>query len=124
MTKTIPIDAQQAVLAAIARFPNGASTEQVESLLATAPNRRTLQRWLTDLIAQGRIHRQGQGRAVKYHLNRTESAVAQIVANPETSAWADTQIPLSPAGREIERLVHQPIVLRRPVGYNQAFLDD
>lgn len=124
MTKTIPIDAQQAVLAAIARFPNGASTEQVESLLATAPNRRTLQRWLTDLIAQGRIHRQGQGRAVKYHLNRTESAAAQIVANPETSAWADTQIPLSPAGREIERLVHQPIVLRRPVGYNQAFLDD
>ncbi len=50
MTKTMPTDAQEAVHGAIARFPNGASTEQVEALLATAPNRRTLQQRPLDMI--------------------------------------------------------------------------
>lgn len=90
MARPLPTQAQESVLDVIARFPDGASTEQIEENLTAPPNRRTLQRWLNELIAQERVHRVGQGRAVKYR----------------------------------RRKDRQPLMLRKPVGYNRSFLDD
>lgn len=39
------------------------------------------------------------------------------------SAKAHIEIPLSPAAREIEAYVRQPIEKRQPVGYHREFLD-
>lgn len=60
---TIPTQAQQAVLGALASFPDGATARQIEPRLAKPSNLRTLQRWINDLTAQARVHRQGQGRS-------------------------------------------------------------
>ncbi|MDO8250928.1 MAG: hypothetical protein Q7T78_14590 [Rhodoferax sp.] len=50
----------QAFLNAVGRFPDGASIEQVEVVLESSPSRRTLQRWLMDLIAQQRLRKEAQ----------------------------------------------------------------
>lgn len=124
MARPIPTQAQQAVLEVLARFPDGASAEQIEGRLTAPPNRRTLQRWLNDLMAQSRVHRQGQGRAAKYRLGEIASATAHLAVKVTASAHAEILIPLSPAAKEVEMLVRRPLMLRKPVGYNQAFLDD
>lgn len=124
MARPIPTDTYEAVLEAIARFPDGASIEQIEESLAAAPNRRTLQRWLNDLIAQERAHRGGQGRAVRYRRGKVIPATVQIAAKATMTAHAEILIPLSPEAKEVETLVQQPLMLRKPVGYNRPFLDN
>lgn len=124
MARPLPTQAQEAVLDVIARFPDGASTEQIEASLTTPPNRRTLQRWLNALIAQARVRREGQGRAVKYRLGQIVSATAHITTKSSATAHAEILIPFSPQAKDVEANVRQPLMLRKPVGYNRAFLDD
>lgn len=124
MARTIPTDTYEAVLTAIASFPDGASIEQIEEHLSAPPNRRTLQRWLNNLIDQERVRREGQGRAVKYLRSKVVSAQINIVARATVTAHAEILIPLSPEAKEVEQKVRQPLMLRKPVGYNWAFLDN
>jgi len=124
MGRPIPTKAQEEALEVIARFPDGASAGQIEANLTEPPNRRTLQRWLLDLMAQARVHRQGQGRAAKYRIGENVSAAAHITSKTNATGHAEILIPLSPAAKEVELLVRQPLMLRKPVGYNLAFLDD
>lgn len=124
MARTIPTDTYESVLTAIARFPDGASIEQIEANLSAPPNRRTLQRWLNNLIDQERVRREGQGRAVKYLRGKVVSAQVNIVASATVTAHAEILIPLSPEAKEVEQQVRQPLMLRKPVGYNRAFLDE
>lgn len=58
--------AYQALEDVITQYPKGVAIDQIERSLPSAPNRRTLQRWLNELMAQRRIRREGHGRAVKY----------------------------------------------------------
>ena len=124
MARIIPTDTYDEVLEAIARFPGGASIEQIEEQLSAPPNRRTLQRWLNNLIDQERVHREGQGRAVKYLRGKVVSAQVNIVANATVTAHAEILIPLSAEAKEVEQQVRQPLMLRKPVGYNRVFLDN
>lgn len=122
MARFIPTDTYDEVIEAIARFPDGARIEQIEATLTAPPNRRTLQRWLNSLIAQERIRREGQGRAVKYLRGKGVSAQGNTVT--KATAHAEILIPLSPEAKEVAQQVRQPLMQRTPVGYNQAFLDD
>lgn len=123
MTRAMSPHAYEAVLEVIARLPDGAGIEQIAENLEEPPTRRTLQRWLSDLIAQGRVGREGQGRATKYHYRRAIDTTARIAGKATVAAYTEIQIPLSADAAEIERLVRQPLALRKPVGYNRAFLD-
>lgn len=124
MARPIPTEAFEAVLGAITHFPGGARIEQIEESLPVPPNRRTLQRWLNSLIAQERVRREGQGRAVKYLCVKPVRAQANSATTEAAAAHAEVLIPLSPEAKEIERQIRQPLMLRKPVGYNRAFLDD
>lgn len=124
MARIIPIDAYQEVIEIIARFPGGANIEQIEDNLPVPPNRRTLQRWLNHLIAQQQVHRKGQGRSVRYLSGKGVDAQANIVANAPTTTHAHILIALSPEAKAVEQYIRQPLMLRKPVGYNQAFLDE
>ncbi|MDR5655434.1 Fic family protein [Ruixingdingia sedimenti] len=87
---------------------------RIEELVAgqgLTVSRRTLQRHLGLLEAEGRIIRAGRSVAVTYRL-------AEFATRPDTMG-----IVLSPAGREVLGLVAQPVIARRPVTYNQDFLD-
>lgn len=123
MTKPAPTHQYEAVLNAIGQFPAGAGIEQVEAGLADPPTRRTLQRWLSDLIGQGRLRKEGQGRATRYLRVKVVSLSGQVALRARATARLEIRIPLSDEAKSVEALVGQPLHMRTPVGYNQDFLD-
>ena len=123
MFRPVSMVKHQALLDVIARFPDGVAMEQIEVILEAPPNRRTLQRWLNDLIAREQVYREGQGRAVKYRYGKVIAAAAHGTAKSSDMVHAEILIPLSSEAKEVEAHVRQPLVLRQPVGYNRAFLD-
>lgn len=123
MAKRIPTQAYPSLLNALAYFPDGASLPQLEAALTSPPHRRTLQRWLNELIALGAIRRSGQGRASQYHAT-PPAAPPPRLAEPPSASYAATSIPLGNEARWIEQHIRQPLPLRQPVGYQQAFLED
>ncbi|MDH4394540.1 MAG: hypothetical protein QE278_02570 [Limnobacter sp.] len=75
MTRENPITRAQGILAVLRNHPDGASLEQIASEMQPAPpNRRALQRWLLDLIEQGRVVRTGKARASRYTLAASTAA--------------------------------------------------
>jgi hypothetical protein len=66
LVNALLMQAHQAVEDVITQYPEGVAIDQIERSLPSAPNRRTLQRWLHVLMAQHQIRREGHVRAVKY----------------------------------------------------------
>ena len=124
MAKPSPTREYEALLNAIGQFPDGAGIEQIEAALESRPSRRSLQRWLTDLIDQGRLRKEGQGRATRYLRGKIVNAGALATAQAKMTAQAEILIPLSIEAKQIEAHVRQPVQKRTPVGYNRAFLDN
>jgi hypothetical protein len=124
MARLIPATSFDEILNTIGRFPEGAGIEQIEVSLSAAPNRRTLQRWLGDLITQAQVIRQGQGRAVRYRRVSAVGAQRALVTQPTGTDHAQILIPLSPEAKEVEQQIRRPLMQRTPVGYNRRFLDD
>lgn len=123
MAKPAPTHRHDAVLNVIGQFPAGAGIEQVAAALADPPTRRTLQRWLSDLIGQGRLRKEGQGRATRYLRGKIVSLSGQVTVRAKVTARLEILIPLSDEAKSIEAHVGQPLQMRTPVGYNQGFLD-
>ena len=79
--------------------------------------RRTAQRWLNDLVAEGRIKVLGAGRAHRYAV--AAAALMPLAASPDGFSGS---IPLSADSRDILACVDQPLTARTPVGYQRDFL--
>ena len=81
--------------------------------------RRTTQRWLSQLIIDGRIAGIGAGRARRY--------LAAKMAGSKASTTEQDIFPeyilLSADSRDILAYVDQPLEARKPVGYQRDFLD-
>jgi len=108
-------DIHKAVLDVLPVDQTALSINQILDALAaqgSVVTRRTLQRHLGSLENEGRIVRVGRSVAVTYRL-----------ADPTTPSDS-AGIVLSPAGRQVLDLVAQPVIAKRPVAYNQSFLDD
>lgn len=81
--------------------------------------RRTAQRWIQQLLGEGRLQAQGAGRARRYRVVTTGST------GPQTSVsmpWASA-IPLSADSADVLAYISQPVQARKPVGYQPDFLD-
>ncbi|WP_371763434.1 Fic family protein [Massilia sp.] len=91
-------------------------------LLAKHPNmaRRTVQRVIARLIADGRVRAVGAGRARRYFRNvvrdDNETPPLNLVGFPAF-------IPLSADSLDIVAYIDQPLEARSPVGYQRDFLD-
>jgi len=123
MAKPIPLLEHEALLNVVAQFPDGASIEQIESMLVPQPARRTLQRWLFDLIGQQRVRKEGQARGTRYLPGKVVKLTAYATAQVQLAAYAEILIPLSDEAKTIEAHVRQPLQKRTPVGYKPSFLD-
>ena len=111
-----------AVVHTVARFPEGASLEEIHHALELKLPRRTLQRRLAQLVGQKRLTAAGHGRASRYRVPSVEiSAVSGRSA--EQSADLTIYIPVSLEGEGVRQAVRAPMQNRRPVGYNRAFID-
>ena len=128
MPKQIPETELDAIVDVVARLPDGGSVAAVGSALDVGIARRTLQRWLAALVAEGRLLRHGRGRRTRYRIpdgGESSPAAAEVTrVEAEAVAVTDYHIPLSTAGASISRSVRAPIQERLPVGYRRAFLDD
>jgi hypothetical protein len=82
--------------------------------------RRTAQRSIAQMIAQGQVTAVGEGRARRYLSagNRTDTSVH----NAGTDTFPSF-IPLSADSQDILAYVDQPVEARKPVGYQREFLD-
>lgn len=121
MSKKISQSDLDELLEILARFPEGASLQQILSFSGAKVKRRSLQRRLAALIKLGKIVAEGRSRARRYFLpsmlkkqeNKTIPEIKEI----------DT-IPLSSNSKNIQNKILQPIQIRTPVGYNRKFLDE
>ena len=80
--------------------------------------RRTAQRWLKQLVEDSKIAAEGQGPS------RVYSTVVHKVVVDVTHDRYPSYIPLSADSRDILNYIDQPLEARRPVGYDQSFLED
>lgn len=111
----------EAIRAALAQQPDGLSLEQVATAIGIDIPRRTLIRRLAAMVEQGSIEKSGLSRAARYQLKSLSPPVGSTAA--QHTKQPDMFVPLSKAGSEISRLVIRHPELRKPVGYNRAFLE-
>lgn len=131
MPKQLKPDEYESVLQIIREFPDGIGIRALEKRWKGKISRRTLIRRVNALVAQGRLRRQGEARALTYvlppELPKTTAAVearADITeSGDQLKAEAETYVPLSAAGREVRDYVRRPVQQRRPVGYNREFVE-
>ncbi len=126
MPKRIPKTELDEIVAVVAKFPSGASIDDVLGDIGNALPRRTLQRRLTLLVNQDRLVRLGRGPATRYMLPssnieiQTETGKLALQGHPPT---IESYVPISEESESIRDAVRQPIQKRKPVGYNRSFLD-
>jgi hypothetical protein len=77
--------------------------------------KRTVQRWLQDLVSKGQIKVEGKGRATIYRIPESNPAAAGTDRQSEIS--------LSLPALEILEYVERPMAARQPVTYDRSFLD-
>jgi hypothetical protein len=111
-----------AMIAAVERYPGGASRENIAKALPRKLAPRTLQFWLKNLVESGRLTSDGVKRAVRYHLPTTTSPAPGTTV-PETETGAAAVVPVSPVGAAIQQYLSKPVEARKPVGYDREFLD-
>jgi len=125
MTLALLPPQQEEIIAFLTLHPEGCASESIRNALRNPPHLRTVQRWLAELAAKGRIAAVGKGKSTMYRLL---APIDILAAAPETKAPSrettyETYIPLSEEGREIFSQVRRPRGGRTPVGYERAFLD-
>lgn len=126
MPKQVSQAKLDAVLRAVARFPEGASILEISGVLAVTLPRRTLQRHLALLVDQNQLRITGRGRGSRYRLptKGIEPPVSPSkITVKEHAVQSEIYIPVSHEGEGIKQAVRAPIQERHPVGYNRAFLD-
>lgn len=126
MPRTAPPTELDQLLALVAAQPDGMRIEAIAQALGDGLKRRTLQRRLAVLVVQGRIQRVGEARAARYvpTLQAGAGAASRLAPMLTPEASAEAYVPVSPEGEEIKAYVRQPRAMRRPVGYQLAFLED
>lgn len=119
MPKEIVATEYEPIVAAVARFVEGGSTNDIGAALGATIGRRTLQRRLAELVAAGRLLQAGRGPSTRYRVPEAPPAQHTL----DAAGDASQHLPLSERGAEVRRLVRAPIHERPPVGYNRAFLE-
>jgi Fic/DOC family len=124
MSRITPPTELDQLVAQISQHPQGVGIEALSQALDNSLLRRSLQRRLALLVAQGRIQRLGGARSVRYVAPPPEMLVAQGLRVQEpVSVYGEVYVTTSPEGQEIKAHVRLPRQQRLPVGYKLEFLE-
>ncbi len=123
MPRPIPTQQYEVVLDLVARYPEGVGIEQIDASLHEVATRRTLQRWLNDLISQGYLRRERAGRATRYRLATLVTAAGSVKLEVRTTGRSGLRVPLTAEAESVQAHLLRPLSQRNPVGYDPAFLD-
>ncbi|OYW33846.1 MAG: cell filamentation protein Fic, partial [Methyloversatilis sp. 12-65-5] len=105
----------------IARHAQGIGVDGLLRALGEGVARRTLQRRLAELVAQGRVLTRGEARALKYFPAPAGAVLAAM--EPLPAVAPAPYVTLSAESAELRDLVRRPLHLRRPVGYDIGFVE-
>lgn len=123
MAKPLPTRELESIVHAMQAFAAGATIEQISDKLTPRPNRRSLQRWLAQLIVQGRLRKHGVRRGTQYFLGQIVMEPVQVNARAVSTIRVSIEFPLSEEAQSIAAHIALPLQQRTPVGYNPNFLD-
>ncbi|TVS08906.1 MAG: hypothetical protein EA417_21700 [Gammaproteobacteria bacterium] len=123
MPRRIPEGELEAILTAVARRSGGVTARDIADALGAEVPFRTLQYRLKHLVDEGRIAKEGGGRWAKYRLPREEGRGALVAGPAQLEGESEVPVPVSTLGDEIRAYLRKPPAVRKPVGYNRAFLD-
>ncbi|HSI60616.1 MAG TPA: Fic family protein [Ideonella sp.] len=130
-----PADELDLISALLGLHPAGLGISALQQALAAQGHplpRRTLQRRLEAGVAAGRLISEGGSRAIVYkRSHRYRPAEASIPLTAEeplhdhapARAGGERYVPVSPAGLQVRDAIRQPLMQRRPVGYDRGFLE-
>lgn len=128
MSRPVPADELDLIEQTVSEYSEGIGISALERDLAPhlpTVNRRTLQRRLKRLLQENRIITEGESIALVYKRAPSSSIKAEPPgAGVTINGEAESYIPVSPQGALIRDLVRQPLMRRKPVGYQRSFLDD
>jgi hypothetical protein len=127
MSQVVPAEEYDLIARVIAEHPEGMRISALEkSLSSHLPdiNRRTLQRRLQRLVEEGRIVTEGESIALVYKPAPAGITAQLIAPKPSIAAVMESYVPVSPEGEFILDLVRQPLMHRKPVGYQRSFLEE
>ncbi|TMQ05640.1 MAG: Fic family protein [Deltaproteobacteria bacterium] len=96
------------VLHIIGRHTEGVTVEQIAQVVKLP--RRTLQRRLARLVADGEIQAMGQGKQRRYQ--------------PGSAEAARDELSVSQSGQQVRSLVRRPLLHRTPIGYVASLLEE
>ncbi|HEV7333134.1 MAG TPA: Fic family protein [Flavisolibacter sp.] len=106
------------LLPALEAFSDGVNIETLKGAISFTGSNRTLQRWLGDLIREGKVYTTGRNKAIRYHLAQPVQSLTDKAATLRTSG-----LNLSEQSQALMKVIRQPLEARKPVGYNRGFLD-
>ena len=129
MSRIVPAEEFDLIEQVISEHPEGIGISALEKALALqlpkALNRRTLQRRLERLLADKRIVTEGESIALVYKRALSADITAEpLVAESSIGGETGDYVPVSPEGGIIRDLVRQPLMRRKPVGYQRSFLEE
>ena len=127
MSQVVPAEEYDLIAQVIAEHPEGLGISALEKALGPyliTLNRRTLQRRLNRLLGHGRIVTEGESIALVYKPAPVGSTAQLGVPKPTLAGVAEAYIPVSLEGGIVRDLVRQPLMQRKPVGYQRAFLEE
>jgi hypothetical protein len=129
MPRTTPLEELKLIEAIVAAHSSGIGIADIESEIerrrGDKPNRRTLQRRLQKLIEAQRLTTEGESIALVYKpvAGSLHDASATAAAKTTAVVPAELYVPVSPEGAAIRDHVRQPVMYRKPVGYQREFLE-
>ncbi|MCI5123698.1 MAG: Fic family protein [Candidatus Electrothrix sp. AR5] len=121
MARQIPAEELDVIAQVLAEYPQGLGISDLEkNLLSHLPhiNRRALQRRLQRLLQEQRILTEGESISLLYKPVPLASDSTKETGSEKNS------IPVSSEGELIRELVRQPLIHRKPVGYQRSFLEE
>jgi hypothetical protein len=129
MSRIVPAEELELILRIISEHPKGLGISDLAEIVADrlpkALNRRTLQRRLARLVTDGCIITEGKSIALVYKALPSKGTSEEALAG-ETSIGdeAENYVPVSSEGGIIRELVRQPLMRRKPIGYQRSFLEE
>jgi hypothetical protein len=122
MPSVTPSTELDQLVALIAAQPDGLGIDAIAKLQGNRLPRRTLQRRLATLVAQGQVQIMGEARATRY-VGVAQGVASLQLPTPTVQATGEVYVPTSPEGKAVKAYVRQPRAKRAPVGYQLAFLE-
>jgi hypothetical protein len=129
MSRVTPTEELDLIVTIVAAYPTGVGIAVLAAEIAQrqggTPNRRTLQRRLSKLLAAQRLITEGDSVALVYKsvANMAVQYPGAVVAPAFGVAESELYVSVSPEGAAIRDHVRLPLMHRRPVGYQRDFLD-